>query len=51
MDLNNFSIKPFKYGVKVYLNGCFWETADSYDEARKDIENYLLKEHIECTKI
>lgn len=42
-DRLQFNIKPSRNSVMVYYCGKFWETADSYNEAEKDITNFLNK--------
>lgn len=37
-----FSIIPKRCGVEVYYNGKFWETADSYSEAKADIKKAVM---------
>lgn len=51
MSKSDFSITPFRFGVIVLLKGNFWETADSYDEAERDIEEFLQKEAMCWEKI
>lgn len=50
MNISNFTITPFRFGVVVLFNGKFWETADSYHEAKRDIEFFLRKESFQCEK-
>lgn len=50
MNISNFTITPFRFGVVVLFNGKFWETADSYNEAKRDIEFFLRKESFQCEK-
>ena len=36
-----FSIVPNRYGVTVYYEGKFWENADSFQEAKQDINEVV----------
>lgn len=38
-DRSKFTIEPNRYGVTVYYDGVFWESADSFAEAEQDIED------------
>jgi hypothetical protein len=40
-DSSKFSIVPSRYGVTVYYDGNFFESADSYNEAEEDIRDFL----------
>ena len=37
-DRSKFTIVSARHGVTVFYNGIFWENADSYSEAIKDID-------------
>ena len=42
-DISKFSIESTRHGYTVYYDGEFWESADTYAEAEKDINNAVLQ--------
>ena len=40
-DSSKFSVSPSRYGVIVYYDGEFFESADSTSEAYSDIEKFI----------